>query len=166
MSETHTLGDLQLAIMRQLWQRGEAAVAEVHEALLDERGLAPTTIATMLKKMEDKGVVTHRTEGRRYLYRPTVSEPQVRRSMVGELTERLFLGDTAALVSHLLAEHEIDGEELAELRRLIDRRRADDDAGRAGPEDPAAHTSGSTARETPTRGTTTRGKTTREETTR
>jgi predicted transcriptional regulator len=119
MNETHVLGDLQLAIMRQLWRRGEAAVAEVHEALLEERGLAPTTIATMLKKMEDKGVVAHRAEGRRFLYRPTVSEAQVRRTMVGELTERLFLGDAAALVSHLLAEHELDGDELAQLRALI-----------------------------------------------
>ena len=120
MTDTHTLGDLQLAIMRVLWQRREAAVAEVHEALLEERGLAPTTIATMLKKMEDKGVVAHRSEGRRYLYHPTISEAQVRRSMVGELTERLFLGDAAALVSHLLSEHEIDADELTELRRLVD----------------------------------------------
>lgn len=119
MSDTHTLGDLQLAIMRVLWQRGEAPVADVHEALLAERGLALTTIATMLRKMEDKGVVTHRSEGRRYLYRPTVSEQQVRRSMVGELTDRLFRGDTAALVSHLLAEHRIDRDELSELRALL-----------------------------------------------
>jgi predicted transcriptional regulator len=117
---THTLGDLQLAIMRVLWQREEAAVTEVHEALLDERGLAPTTIATMLSKMERKGVVAHRAEGRRFLYRPTVSEPQVRRSMVGELTERLFGGDRVALVSHLLAEHALDPAELAELRRLTE----------------------------------------------
>ncbi|HEX2165225.1 MAG TPA: BlaI/MecI/CopY family transcriptional regulator [Thermoanaerobaculia bacterium] len=115
---THTLGDLQLAIMRVLWERGEAAAAEVHEALLAERGLAPTTIATMLAKMERKGVVAHRAEGRRFLYRPTVSEPQVRRSMVGELTERLFGGDRVALVSHLLAEHDLDPAELAELFRL------------------------------------------------
>lgn len=117
---THTLGDLQLAIMRILWERQEAAVAEVHEALLDERGLAPTTIATMLSKMERKGVVAHRAEGRRFVYRPTVSEPQVRRSMVGELTERLFGGDRVALVSHLLAEHALDPAELAELRRLTE----------------------------------------------
>lgn len=117
---THTLGDLQLAIMRVLWERREAAVAEVHEALLDERGLAPTTIATMLSKMERKGVVAHRAEGRRFVYRPTVSEPQVRRSMVGELTERLFGGDRVALVSHLLAEHALDPAELTELRRLTE----------------------------------------------
>jgi predicted transcriptional regulator len=119
MSETHTLGDLQLAIMRVLWARGEAPAADVHEALLAERGLAPTPIATMLKKMEDKGVVDHRAEGRRFLYRPTISEAQVRRSMVGELTERLFLGDAAALVSHLLSEADLDAAELAELRQTI-----------------------------------------------
>lgn len=132
MTDTHTLGDLQLAIMRVLWQRREAPVAEVHEALLEERGLAPTTIATMLKKMEDKGVVAHRSEGRRYIYRPTISEAQVRRSMVGELTERLFLGDATALVSHLLSEHDIDADELAEVRRLVDGAENAAEAGDAG----------------------------------
>ncbi len=49
----HTLGELQHAILRWLWARDEATVAEVHGALFDERGLAPTTFATMLRKMED-----------------------------------------------------------------------------------------------------------------
>jgi predicted transcriptional regulator len=114
------LGDLQLAIMRVLWERGEASVADVHCALEPERGLALTTIATMLTKMEAKGTVTHRTAGRRFIYQPVVSESEVRRSMVGELTERLFRGDTAALVSHLLTEHQIDPDELAELEALIE----------------------------------------------
>ena len=112
----HTLGDLQLAIMRVLWRAGEASVAEAHQALVAERGLAPTTIATMLVKMEKKGVVTHRREGRRFVYRPTVTEAEVRRSMVDELTQRLFLGDPTALVSHLIAEHEIDAADLAAIR--------------------------------------------------
>ena len=116
----HRLGDLQLAILRRLWTRGEASVADVHADLLEERGLATTTIATMLVKMEKKGVVTHRTEGRRYIYAATVTEDDVRRGMVSELTERLFQGDAVALVSHLLAEHDVDESELAELRALID----------------------------------------------
>ena len=120
MAQDTILGDLQLAIMRVLWNRGEAASADVHAALEEERGLAPTTISTMLKKMEDKGVVTHRTEGRRFVYRPTITESQVKRSMVGELTEQLFGGNTAALVSHLVAEHEIDRDELERLQSLLD----------------------------------------------
>lgn len=119
MTDKHQLGDLQHAIMQILWQRGEAAAAEVHRDLWEERGLAPTTIATMLAKMERKGVVTHRTEGRKYVYRPTVSEAEVRRSMLGDLTDRLFDGSVAAVVTHLLQEHEVEAAELDELRRLI-----------------------------------------------
>ena len=120
MDDTSTrLGDLQLAIMRTLWQRGEATVSEVHEALEAERGLALTTIATMLVKMEKKGVVDHRADGRRFIYRPLVDEDQVRRRMIAELTSQLFRGDVTALVSHLIAEHEIDAAELAQLRSLI-----------------------------------------------
>ena len=119
MTRTHSLGDLQLAIMGILWRRTEATVSAVHAALLEERGLAPTTIATMLVKMEKKGIVDHRTEGRKFVYRPTVSEQTVRRSMVGELTHRLFSGDPAALVSHLLSEQEIESTDLAELKRRV-----------------------------------------------
>lgn len=119
MSDRYRLGDLQLAIMRVLWRGGEASVTDVHQALEEERGLAPTTIATMLKKMEAKGVVTHRTEGRRFLYRPAVTEAAVRRTMVGDVTDRLFRGEVTALVSHLLAEHEVDAGELERLKSLI-----------------------------------------------
>src|SRR3954470_16823347 len=115
----HHLGELQLAIMRVLWSRSEATVADVHETLEPERGLALTTIATMLVKMEKKGVVDHRMDGRRFIYRPTVSEDQVTRSMVADLTSQLFRGDVLALVNHLLSEHEIENGELDQLRDLI-----------------------------------------------
>lgn len=121
MSRNRQLGDLQLAIMRLLWQRGEATVAEVHAALLEERGLAPTTIATMLVKMERKGIVSHRSEGRRYVYRATVTQDEVTQSMVGQLTQRLFGGNASALVSHLLREHDLDAEELEQLKGMIAR---------------------------------------------
>lgn len=115
----HTLGELQHAIMKVLWSSGEATTAEVHDALYPQRGLAPTTIATMLRKMEDKGVVTHRVDGRHFVYRPTVSEDEIRSSMVGELLDRLFAGDAAALVSHLVTDRAMDDAELAELRALL-----------------------------------------------
>jgi predicted transcriptional regulator len=119
MGKTHPVGELQLAILRRLWERGEATVNDVHADLQNERGLAPTTIATMLKKMEARGLVRHRAEGRRFIYRPAVSEPHVTHSMVSDLTDRLFGGRVSHLVGHLLAEHEIDAEELAELQRLV-----------------------------------------------
>ncbi|MCP3914419.1 MAG: BlaI/MecI/CopY family transcriptional regulator [bacterium] len=131
MKQSIQLGDLQLAIMRELWIRGEATVAEVHAALLEGRGLALTTIATMLSKMEKKGVVTHRTAGRQFVYSPTVSEREVNRSMVGELTERLFAGSAAALVNHLLTEQQIDPDELGQIQRQIDEERGRGEEGHA-----------------------------------
>jgi predicted transcriptional regulator len=116
---SHQLADLQYAIMRVLWKEGEASVARVHEVLGSDKERALTTIATMLVKMEKKGVVSHKTSGRQFLYRAKVSEEAVRRSMVGELTQRLFRGDAAALVSHLLEEEEIDPAELQRLKSLI-----------------------------------------------
>jgi BlaI family penicillinase repressor len=127
METSHHLGDLQLAIMRVLWGHGEATVSDVHETLEPERGLALTTIATMLTKMEKKGVVDHRAEGRRFIYRPLVSEGQVRRSMVSDLTSQLFRGDVTALVNHLLSEHDIDSGELAQLRQMIASRERKED---------------------------------------
>lgn len=119
MTKASTVGDLQLAILRVLWTHGEATSADVHAALVDERGLAPTTIATMLTKMEKRGLVGHRAEGRRYIFRPLVTEEQVTESMVSDLTDRMFGGNVAELVSHLIAQHEFDADELAELNRLI-----------------------------------------------
>lgn len=134
MSDPTHLGDLQLAIMRVLWARGEATTAQVHAALHEERGLAPTTISTMLRKMEDKGVVHHRVDGRQFVYRAAVEEGAIRRDMVGRLVERLFRGDPTALVSHLLTEGEIDAADLARLREKVaagERRRARGGRGRA-----------------------------------
>ena len=120
MTDRHRLGDLQLVIMRVLWARGEATSAAVHAALLPERWLAPTTIATMLRKMEAKGVVAHRQEGRQFVYRATVAEGEVSRTMVGDLVERLFAGDPLELVHHLVREGELDLEELEDLRRQVE----------------------------------------------
>jgi BlaI family transcriptional regulator, penicillinase repressor len=119
----HHLGELQYAIMRVLWADGEASVSRVYEALPPEHRRALTTIATMLTKMERKGVVSHRSEGRLFVYVPEVAESDVRRTMVEDLTERLFDGDVAALVSHLLTEQEIDRDELTRLSKLIEQKR-------------------------------------------
>ena len=115
-----TLGALQHAIMRVLWHQGEATSADVHAALYEERGLAPTTIATMLRKMEDKGVVSHRREGRLFVYTATVSESSVQRTMVNEIVDRLFSGDPTALVSHLIEDTQLSADELGRLREALE----------------------------------------------
>jgi len=127
MARSHHLGELQYAIMRVLWRLGEASVAQVLQELPEDDRRAVTTIATMLTKMERKGVVSHRAEGRTFLYRPEVSEVEVRRDMLAALTERLFQGDVAELVSHLIREGEVDASELARLEALIARRQREEE---------------------------------------
>ena len=78
----------------------------------------------MLTKMEKRGLVSHKSEGRQFIYRARVSERTVQRSMVTDLTARLFGGDITALVSHLLSEQEIDETELERLKSLISARGA------------------------------------------
>jgi BlaI family transcriptional regulator, penicillinase repressor len=120
MGKKHHLADLQMAIMQVLWDRGEATVGEVREALARaRRPLAYTTVGTMLAKMERNGHVAHRAEGRANIYRPLVKKEQVSRSMTGDLLDRLFGGDVADMVCHLLDECDVSPEELARLKRLI-----------------------------------------------
>lgn len=119
MTETIQLTDLQIAIMRVLWSKGEATAVQIWDALRPERGLAQTTIATMLSRLEKRGVIQHRTQSRQFVYFPTVTEPEVRRSMVGELTERLFDGNVAELMAHLLSGREMSRGDLARVRELI-----------------------------------------------
>jgi len=118
------LGDLQLRIMKVLWERSEAGVAEVLEALNSSgEGHAFTTIATMLRKMEVRGLVTHRTEGRRFIYRPRVESARASREMAGDLLDRVFEGCLSDMVSHLLDGRKVSDEELTRLKRLIESKR-------------------------------------------
>ena len=112
------LGDLQVAILRVLWDESEATVARVTDAIAGKRR-APTTIATMLTKMERRGIVEHRVEGRQFVYRPCISEKELTHTMVADLAQRLFEGDLSALVSHLIRSEEIDRDELVRLRAMI-----------------------------------------------
>ena len=113
------LGELQLRILEVLWERPDSGVGSVHEALKPERDLAYTTIATMLRKMEARGLVTHREEGRSFLYRAAVAADDVNRSAGEHFVERLFEGSLADAVSHLLTTREVSRAELDQLEQLI-----------------------------------------------
>ena len=121
------LSELQLAVMRVLWSRGEATTAEVVADLAAQRGLAHTTVATLLPRLEKHGVVAQRRDGRTWVHRALLSEAEVQRSMVAGLVAALFAGDSAALVAHLVREDEVTPGDLAAIRaRLEESAEADD----------------------------------------
>lgn len=122
MPDALGLTDLQIDLMRVLWTLGEATVAQVHRAVGQSRELAQPTIATLLSRLEKKGAITHRTEGRQFVYRALLTESEVRRSMIAQLTDRLFGGDVPELIHQLLAEREVGPGDLDEVKALIARK--------------------------------------------
>jgi predicted transcriptional regulator len=116
------LSDLQIAVVRVLWRNGETSVTDIAKVLGDERGLKHTTVATLLTRLEKRGVVEQRREGRQLIYRALVSEPQVRRSMVADLVGSLFGGDSRELVAHLVRESELAPGDLENLRKRLARK--------------------------------------------
>ena len=119
----HRIGDLQLRIMQVLWTSKEATVLQVLQALPKGSVLAYTTIATMLRKMEARGLVAHRAEGRTFIYRAKVRSEEVSRSMADHLVDRLFEGSLTKAVSHLLRTREVSRDELAKLEQMIAERK-------------------------------------------
>jgi len=116
------LSELQIAVVRVLWRNGETSVTDIAKVLGDERGLKHTTVATLLTRLEKRGVVEQRREGRQLVYRALVSEPQVRRSMVADLVGSLFGGDSRELVAHLVRESDLAPGDLENLRKRLARK--------------------------------------------
>jgi len=131
VQDTVGLTGLQLSILRVLWERGEATTQDVWEHLTRRRPLALTTVATLMSRLERKQVLTHRRDGRQYVYRATVSRSEVRRSKVRELTETLFSGDPAGLLNHLVRADDVSPEELRRIRELLDAAMAENGDGDA-----------------------------------
>ena len=109
--------------MKVLWEHREASVGEMHQTLGSDAELAYTTVATMLRKMETRGLVKHRNEGRSFIYQPVVAAEAVTRSMADHFVDRLFQGSLTEVVSHLLTTREVSREELVQLERLIAERK-------------------------------------------
>ena len=117
------MGDLQLQLLRLLWEYGPLPVAELHRRVSPDGKLAVTTVATVLRKMEDRGLVAHDTQGRRFIYRAAVREEDVSAKLTDKVLDGVFGGSLTDLVHHLLSTRDIDPAELAEVERMIRERR-------------------------------------------
>jgi predicted transcriptional regulator len=116
-------GDLQLEILEVLWRSRELSASEVHAELARHRQIALTTVATVLRRMDAAGVITHRAVGRQHVYRAAVTRLQMRRSSVAALVRRWFGGDRSALVSHLVEAEDLSAEDRERIRALLGQHR-------------------------------------------
>lgn len=110
----------ELDVMAILWDRGPSTVTEVRTALDDQ--LAYTTVLTVLRILEEKGHVTHTTEGRAHRYEPLVERADAGDSALERLKERLFGGSHELLLTRLVDDEELTEEELTRMRDLLVRR--------------------------------------------
>ncbi|MCD9031356.1 BlaI/MecI/CopY family transcriptional regulator [Luteimonas sp. Y-2-2-4F] len=117
---TPTPTDAERRILEVLWARGEASVREVADQLSELRPVAYTTVLTLFKVLEKKGMVAYRTEGRAFVYRATISRTKARARALEQVLRQFFNGSPDALAQHLIDEHGLDSEEIAALRRRID----------------------------------------------
>jgi BlaI family transcriptional regulator, penicillinase repressor len=115
----HELTDIQLAIMNEVWRRGSATVTDVHEAINHATGHAKKTIGTLMARLEKQRFLTHRTEGREFVYEAAVSKDEVGTAKVRNVLERLFGGSFPALVSHALESNEVAPRDVEKVRELI-----------------------------------------------
>lgn len=113
------LGDVQLELMKIVWAKGKATVREVTDAIAAKREMAYTTVMTMLRDLEGKGLLTHKVDGRTFVYKPAVQRKRVVSGIVGDITRRLFDGSPAALLAHLLEGESIEPGELERIKRMI-----------------------------------------------
>ena len=118
------LSQSQREIMEIVWDRGEVSAVEVREILSTKRDLAKNTVRTLLDRMEEKGWLKHREDGRTYLY----SAAQPREASIGqkvlEVVEHVCGGSPEELVTALLDYRGLSPQELKRIRTMLDEAKA------------------------------------------
>ena len=114
------LTDAELRLMDVLWERGQATVQEVVDALPKSAALHYSTVLTTLRILETKGYLTHTQEGRAFLYKPAVGRDQARERAVTHLVRRFFAGSPELLMLNLMESSKISPAELKRLRKRLE----------------------------------------------
>lgn len=119
------LSEAQLEIMNAVWDRGEATVGEVWKMLSARRNVARNTILTMITRLEEKGWLRHRTEGKTFWYKAAVPRKTTLTQMVRRLVNTAFSGSALGLVMTLVESGGLSDEEAARIRQMLDQAERD-----------------------------------------
>jgi predicted transcriptional regulator len=111
--------DAELGILNVLWKRGALTVKKVHEAMGEQTGY--TTILKLLQIMTEKGLVTRNESQRAHVYQAKYTETDTQRQLLAGLLHKAFSGSTSQLVMQALASKRASPEELAEIKKLIEK---------------------------------------------
>lgn len=114
-----SLSPLENAILQVIWEREECAAEEIRKALAPERQLMDSTVRTVLRRMEEKGLLSHRIDGRRYLYRPVDSPESLAAHAIGKVIQRFFDGSVEQFLLGLVSHRMVSREQLERLQDRI-----------------------------------------------
>jgi BlaI family penicillinase repressor len=119
--EPNSQTPVELAILQVLWQRGPSTVREIHNALKNERDTGQSTTLKMVQVMTEKGLVRKDESMRPQVYRPARPAEQTQLQLIDELIQRAFGGSASQLVLRAASAQRITPEELAEIKKLVQR---------------------------------------------
>ena len=120
-SQPRSVGDQELALLRFISERGQATVAEAVEGFGQPRGLARSTVLTMVDRLRRKGHLTRRLVDHVYTYAPRTDHTTAVRHAIASFVERTLGGSVSPFVTYLAERKELSDEELAELESLLSR---------------------------------------------
>jgi BlaI family penicillinase repressor len=116
-----SIPDSELDVLKVLWDRGQGTVREVLETLQAAgRSWSYATVATLLDRLETKGMVTSDRRDLAFVYTPAISAQDVRQKRVANLVDKLYQGEPGLLVLHLLKSHPLDADQAKEVRALLE----------------------------------------------
>ena len=121
MTDRPALSRGEMAVARVLWELKQATVRDVYEALSAGREMDFSTVQTYLRRLEAKGYLRTRLDGRTRVYSAKVRRRTVIRETVDDIVDRLFGGDAMPLMQHLIEDHGISDGDIGQLRKLLDR---------------------------------------------
>jgi predicted transcriptional regulator len=132
MADRPALSRAEMEVARIVWTLREATVRQVLDNLPENRGINYKTVQTFLRRLEAKGYLLSRREGRSLIYAADVRPKQVVRDTVRDFINRLFNGSPMALLEHLIRDQGLEKTELDQLRHLLSEVEAEPDTSSAG----------------------------------
>lgn len=120
-SSEHPTG-AELRILKVLWQQSPKTVDEVRQLLAaDDHDLTHSSVITLMNIMVRKGYLKREKRGRAFEFTPLIESQMVGRNLLGDLVKRVFDGSAHSVMLELLESHDIDSDEIKEIRKLINR---------------------------------------------
>ncbi len=116
-----TFTELQQAILDLIWSKGSATADQVREGLLPKRRLKDPTVRTLLRRLEERGYLRHRIEGKTFVYQAAVRRPSVAARAVRHIIDRFWAGSAEQFLAGMVDEKVLSAEELQRLARKIKR---------------------------------------------